>query len=101
MALLISVLVTIGFAVWFFKTAERLGANPVQWAAAGAIAYQFPAWAWMLIVSKPYLAGLQGTYAKTTTMAGLIGHSWILIGVVVALLVYKFALLKTNVRAAG
>lgn len=101
MALFISVLLTIGFAVWFFKTAERLGANPVQWAIAGAIAYQFPAWAWMLIVSKPYLSTLKGVVAKTSASAGLIGYSWIPVGVVVVLLVYKFALLKTNVKAAN
>ncbi len=101
MALFISVLLTIGFALWFFKTAERLGANPIQWAVAGAISYQFPAWAWMLIVSKPYLSSLKGVVAKTSAMAGLIGYSWIAVGLAVVLLVYKFALLKTNVKAAG
>jgi hypothetical protein len=30
----------------------------------------------------------------------LIGHSWIAIGVIIALLVYKFALLKTNVKSS-
>ena len=101
MALFFSVLLTFGSAVWFYKTAERLQANPVQWGIAGAVAYQIPAWAWMLIVSKPYVTGLQGTYAKTTLFAGFIGHSWILIGLIAALLVYKFALLKTSVRASG
>lgn len=100
MALFISVLMTIGMAVWFYKTAERLQANPVQWAIAGAIAYQIPAWAWMLIVSKPYVTSLQGTYAKTTLSAGVMAHSWIAIGLIAALLVYKFALLKTKVRAS-
>lgn len=98
MALFFSVGLTIGFALWFFKTASRLHANPVQWAVAGAISYQFSAWAWMLTVAKPYVSGLQGTAAKASTSAGLISHSWILVGMIVALLVYKFALLKTNVR---
>lgn len=52
----------------------------------------------MLKFSKPYLSGLQGTAAKTTVSAGLIGHSWILVGLITALLVYKFALLKTSVK---
>jgi len=95
MALFVSVAFTIGFALWFFKTASRLKQNPVQWAIAGAISYQFTAWAWMLVVAKPYVSGLQGTAAKATLSASLIGHSWILVGLVVALLVYKFALLKT------
>jgi hypothetical protein len=30
--------------------------------------------------------------------AGLIGHSWIAVGIIVALVVYRFALLKTNVK---
>jgi hypothetical protein len=30
----------------------------------------------------------------------LIGHSWIAIGVIIALLVYKFALLKTSVKSS-
>ena len=98
MALFISVLLTLGIAYWFYKTALRLHANSIQWAIAGAIAYQLPAWAWMLSVSKPYLSSIQGTANKATMSAGLIGHSWIAVGIVVALLVYRFALLKTNLK---
>lgn len=94
----ISMLLTAAIAFWFYRTAERLGASPVQWAAAGAIAYQVPAWAWMLLVTKPYLDSLRGVAAKTTVSASLIGHSWILIGLVCALLVFKFFLLKTTVK---
>jgi hypothetical protein len=63
----------------------------------GAIAYQVPAWAWMILVSKPYLSSLRGA-AKTGMSAFLIGHSWILVGALCAVLVYKFVLLKANVR---
>ena len=98
MALFISMLLTIGLSYWFYKTAERLHANQVQWAIAGAISYQLPAWAWMLGVSKPYLSALQGTANKTSMTAMLVGHSWILVGLVLALIVYRFALLKTNVH---
>jgi len=98
MTMLFSALLTFGLAYWFYKTALRLNANAIQWAAVGAVSYQVPAWAWMLEVSKPYVSGLQGTAAKSTMSAWLISHSWLLIGVVAALLVYRFALLKTSVR---
>jgi hypothetical protein len=52
----------------------------------------------MLSVSKPYLSSIQGTANKATMSAGLIGYSWIAVGIVVALLVHRFALLKTNVK---
>lgn len=98
MPLIISMLLTVGVIFWFYKTAERLGSKSVHWAAAGAIAYQVPAWAWMLLVSKPYLQSLRGA-TKTGMTAMLIGHSWILVGIVAVLIVYKFFLLKTNVKA--
>lgn len=98
MQLFLSILLTAGFGYWFYRTSERLGAKSPQWAVAGAISYQIPAWIWMLMVTKPYLSELRGA-SKTTFMAGLMGNSWILVGIVVALLVYKFFLLKTNVKA--
>lgn len=98
MPLIISMLLTIGVIYWFYKTAERLGSKSTHWAAAGAIAYQIPAWAWMLLVSKPYLQSLRGAN-KTSMMSMLIGHSWILVGIVTVLIVYKFFLLKTTVKA--
>ncbi len=101
MAMFLSVLLTIGFAFWFYRTAVHRQANSVQWAIVGAVSYQLPAWAWMLLISKPYLTSLQGTANKTSLAAGLIGHSWIAVGVVAALLVYRFALLKSNVKVSS
>jgi hypothetical protein len=98
MALFLSVLFTLGFAFWFYKTAIRIGASSFQWAIVGAVAYQIPAWGWMITVSKPYVSAIQGTANRAAMSAGLMGYSWILVGLVCALLVYKFALLKTNVR---
>lgn len=95
----VSMLLTAGIAYWFYQTSEKLGSKSVQWAIAGAIAYQVPAWAWMLLVTKPYVTALRSTAAKTTFSASMISHSWILIGLVTALIVYKFFLLKTNVKA--
>jgi cbb3-type cytochrome oxidase subunit 3 len=90
--------ITLGVIYWFYKTAERLGSKSVHWAAAGAIAYQVPAWSWMLLVSKPYLQGLRGAN-KTDMSAMLIGHSWLLVGLLTVFIVYKFFLLKTSVKA--
>lgn len=98
MAMMLSVLFTIGFALWFYKTATRIGANAFQWAIVGAVAYQLPAWAWMLTVSKPYLANIQGAANRASMSGGLMGHSWLLVGLVCVLLTYRFALLKTNVK---
>lgn len=98
MPMFISILLTMGIAFWFYQTSEKLGSKSPHWAVAGALAYQVPAWAWMLLITKPYLSGLRGA-TKTTTSAFLIGHTWIVIGIVSALVVYKFFLLKTNVKA--
>ncbi|HWO99844.1 MAG TPA: hypothetical protein VNL74_04380 [Methylococcus sp.] len=98
MPLLISILLTCGFAYWYFRTAEKLGAKALHWGIAGAIAYQVPAWAWMLLVSRPYLASLRGQ-ARTGLSSFLVGHSWIVVGALCAILVYRLFLLKTQVRA--
>lgn len=95
----VSMLLTAGIAYWFYQTSEKLQSKSVQWAIAGAIAYQVPAWAWMLLVTKPYVTALRSTAAKSTLSASLVGHSWILVGLITALIVYKFFLLKTNVKA--
>ncbi|MFO1418120.1 MAG: hypothetical protein U1E83_05570 [Methylotetracoccus sp.] len=98
MPLFISMLLTVGAAYWYYRTAERMGAMPIHWGLAGAIAYQLPAWIWMIMVSRPYLSGMRGA-EKTGTAAFLIGHSWIVVGAVCALLIYQFVLLRTKIRS--
>lgn len=98
MAVLFSILLTMGCAYWFYRTAERLGSKAVHWGLAGAIAYQIPAWAWMMLVSRPYVAELRGAQ-RIATSAFLFGHTWLLVGIACAYGVYRFLLLKTNVRA--
>jgi hypothetical protein len=100
MPLFISILLTLGIVYWYYRTAERMGLKSLHWGVAGAIAYQVPAWAWMLLVSKPYLSSLRGA-AKTGMSSFLIGHSWILVGALCALAVYKFFLLKADVRGSS
>ncbi|BBL76242.1 hypothetical protein [Methylomagnum ishizawai] len=95
---LISMLLTAGIAFWFYRTAERLGSKAMHWGVAGAIAYQVPAWAWMMLVSRPYMAGIRGVAAKTTLSASLMSHSWVVVGILCAWVVYRFFLLKTTVK---
>ncbi|MGX2039983.1 hypothetical protein ACWJKU_07590 [Methylocaldum sp. MU1018] len=97
MPLFISILLTIGIVYWYYRTAERLGLKSLHWGVAGAIAYQVPAWAWMILVSRPYLSSLRGA-TKTGMPAFLIGHSWILVGALCAFAVHRFVLSKSRVR---
>lgn len=99
MPMLVSMLLTLGFAYGYYRTAARLGSKPLHWGLAGAIAYQAPAWAWMILASRPYLASLRGTSAKTTVWAFLVGHSWLLVGAVCAVAVYRLFLLRAGVRS--
>lgn len=96
MPLFISMLLTAGTAYWYYRTAERRGIKPIPWAIAGAIAYQVPAWVWMITFSRPYLTALRSTAAKTQMSAFFIGHSWILIGAICAVLIYRFFLLNAK-----
>ena len=99
MPLFLSMLLTAGCALWYYKTAERMGLPSIQWAIAGAIAYQVPAWAWMFLFSRPYMGAMRGTTERTGMAAFLIGHSWIVIGAVCAVLVYRFFLLRSKASA--
>lgn len=99
MPLFLSMLLTAGFALWYYKTAERKGLPSVQWAVAGAIAYQVSAWAWMFMVSRPYMSSMRGTTDRTGMVSFLIAHSWILVGAVCAFLVYQFVLLRSKAPA--
>lgn len=87
---------TFGFAYLFFKSAESKGLSPVHWAFAGAIAYQLPAWGWMLVISRPYMASIQGMANKTSASTAMMGHSWLLFGIVCAVIVYKFFLMNAK-----
>ncbi|MBM4200372.1 MAG: hypothetical protein FJ189_03705 [Gammaproteobacteria bacterium] len=99
MPLFLSMLLTAGCALWYFKTAERKHLPGIQWAIAGAIAYQVPAWAWMFLVSRPYMGSLRATSERTGVSSFLIGHSWIVVGAVCAVLVYQFFLLRSKATA--
>jgi hypothetical protein len=99
MPLFVSMLLTAGCAFWYFKTAERMGLPPIQWAVAGAIAYQVPAWAWMFLFSRPYMGSMRATTERTGISSFMIAHSWIVVGAVCAFLVYQFFLLRAKARA--
>lgn len=94
----ISILLTGAFAYWYYRTAERLGSSPLHWAAAGVIAYQVPAWAWMLMVTKPYTLTIRSASTQTGIGGFLFSHSWVLAGALVAWAVHEFVLKKIATR---
>lgn len=99
MPLFLSMLLTAGCAFWYYKTAEQKGLPSIQWAIAGAIAYQVPAWAWMFLFSRPYMGSMRGTSERTGMSSFLMAHSWILVGAICAFLVYRYFLLRTKTSA--
>lgn len=85
-------IVAVLIAYWFYRSAMERGLPNFQWAFAGLVAYYVPNFIWSLLVAKPWMASL---HAKNATfMAGVIGHSSILVGVACAYLVHKFFLQK-------
>ena len=85
--------VAIVFAIWFYRSAEARGLPAIPWALAGIVAYYVPNFIWSLVVAKPWLATLHAQNAAA--MSSIVGHSSILVGAVVALVVRHFALLRT------
>lgn len=79
-------------AVWFYRTAAAKGAPAVQWAIVGFMAYFLTNLIWSLSVSKPIATKLlvQGATAK----AGIVSGSGVLLGAVVAWLIWSFVLNK-------
>lgn len=87
-------IVAVVIAVWFYRSAEGRGIPPIPWAVAGAIAYYVPNFIWSLLVAKPWLSSLHAQNAAV--MSSIVGHSSILVGVVFAVLVHRFALLRAK-----
>lgn len=87
-------IVAVVIAVWFYRSAEGRGIPPIPWAVAGAIAYYVPNFIWSLLVAKPWLSSLHAQNAAV--MSSIVGHSSILVGVIFAVLVHRFALLRAK-----
>lgn len=85
-------IVAVLIAYWFYRSAEERGLPALQWAFAGLLAFYIPNFAWSLLVAKPWIASLHAQQATMST--GLINFSSVALGLVCALLVRYFALLK-------
>jgi len=86
-------IVAVAIAYWFYRSAEDRGLPTFQWAFAGLLAFYVPNFAWSLLVSKPWIASLH--VQQPTVSTGLINFSSVAIGLVCAVLVRRFVLLKT------
>jgi hypothetical protein len=84
-------LVAIGLAVWYYRTAEAKGGPALQWAIAGVIVYYVPnfLWKWMIADKAIQTLQKQPTPLKSSVWG-------ILIGVLVAVLVWTFFLKNAN-----
>jgi hypothetical protein len=58
----ISILVIIGLAVWFYRTAERLSLPGLAWAIAGVLVYYGGFVFWMYAVLRSVMGGLFHTH---------------------------------------
>jgi hypothetical protein len=85
-------IVAVLIAYWFYRSAEERGLPTFQWAFAGLLAFYAPNFAWSLLVSKPWIASLHVQQATFST--GLINFSSVAVGLVCAVLVRHFFLLK-------
>ncbi|MDD2768175.1 MAG: hypothetical protein PHT19_05550 [Methylococcus sp.] len=78
--------------IWFYRSAEARGLPAVQWAFAGLVAYYVPNFVWSLLVAKPLMAEFHARAA--VLMAGLIGHSSVIVGAAIAFVVHRYFLLR-------
>lgn len=87
-------IIAVVIAIWFYRSAEGRGLPPIPWGVAGVIAYYVPNFIWSLMVAKPWLSTLHAQNAAG--LSSLVGHSSILVGAVVAVIVHRFALLRAR-----
>jgi hypothetical protein len=87
-------IVAVVIAIWYYRSAEARHLPAVQWAFAGLIAYYVPNFIWSFLVAKPLIAEFHARAA--VMLAGLTGHSSVLVGAVVAILVRHYFLLRAS-----
>ncbi|BBA34862.1 uncharacterized protein sS8_2917 [Methylocaldum marinum] len=87
-------IVAVLIAYWFYRSAEDRGLPIFHWAFAGLLSFYIPNIAWSLLVSKPWIASLHMQQATFAT--GLINFSSVALGLVCAVLVRQFFLLKAT-----
>jgi len=83
-------LITIGLAVWFYRTAAAKGGPALQWGIAGALVFFVPKILWQVMVANPALRSMQKGTAPMKL--ALWDYSSILIGLAVAVAVWSLFL---------
>lgn len=85
-------IISILCAVWFYRTAVAKAAPGIQWAVVGFVTFFLPNLVWKLWVAQPIAVKFhaQNAFLK----AGLISNSGVLVGAVVAWLVWSKVLNK-------
>ena len=89
---MLSGLISIIVAFWFYRTANAKSAPALQWAGVGFITYYLPNLIWTFTLVKPMVTKLHTQNAGFS--ATLVGHSGILVGVTVAVFVWYAVLDK-------
>jgi len=90
MLMLLGVLISMFSSVWFYRTAAAKGAPAIQWAVVGFGSYFLTNLIWTFWVSKPIAVKLAAQ--NLNTKAGLVASSGILIGALVAWLIWSLLL---------
>ena len=89
---LVGGIISILCAVWYYRTAIAKGAPATQWAVVGFVSYFLTNFIWTFWVAKPIAVKLA---AQTLTgRANLVSASGILVGALVAWLVWSQVLSK-------
>ncbi len=89
-------IISIVCSVWFYRTAVAKRAPAIQWAVVGFVSYFLTNFIWTFWVSKPIAVKLLAQ--KATVKAGLVSGSGILLGAVVAWLVWSQILNKLKAQ---
>lgn len=95
---MLSGLISIAIAYWFYRTAGLKSAPAVQWGFVGFISYLLPNLIWTFVVTKPLVVKLHAQNAGFS--ATLVSHSGILVGITVAVFVWYTVLNKLNATPA-
>ena len=92
MLMVLGVIISMLSSVLFYRTAAAKGAPAIQWAVVGFASYFLTNLIWTFWVSKPIAIKL--ATQNLNTKAGLVTSSGILIGAVVAWLIWSQLLSK-------
>ncbi len=74
-------------AVWFFKTAQALGKNPLQWLFIGVMSYYIAAIMWTFMVTPPLRDMVE--HNQNILLAWFVRFAYVVVGTLSAVWVNK------------